>query len=258
MTDAVVMPEITLKEVNGSALTATYEITGLSSAMSYDLIRQVTRSDDNERRYQVVGSYRNWKPPAGKTTVTVTDTEAALRQHKVGIWFSEPGNPLSFEFAYGGYTGPAPLAMAEPVALPAPGCGAVLQSTKTAQIMDVRIWDFDPVRYQAKLGELLPMGSRFPVIVADRREGRRVSNLTFYTRTLQEYRDMLTLLSPESGRIYPLWLRTADEDLLLLHDFLFVAKDITVEPASKAHPERKFFTVEAVEIDPRRAPNGVL
>jgi PKD repeat protein len=85
----------------------------------------------------------------------------------------------------------------------------------------------------------------------DRREGRKSDELVVYTGTLTESRRMQDLLIPESGRIYPLWVRSSSEDKLMFHDILMVPGDIAVEPVSHRRPWAKFFRIPFTEVDPR-------
>lgn len=248
---------IAVTATDNTALRATFSLTGLDTAKRYDVLRVISGSDDNERRYQVIGSYRDWKPSAA--TATVVDYEAPIRPYRVAIWDSTLSTPLDFDFSLGGYTGPAALVTSNEVKLTSPLCGAVIRSTKTPGLyVDVRIWDLDPVLYRARVSELTPMGTRFPVIIADRREGRRVERLVVYTSSVAAGKALTDLLIPETGRIHPVWLRTDDTNKLLFHDLLMMPLDITVEPASKANPERRFFTIAGVEVDPRLMPGGVI
>jgi hypothetical protein len=248
---------ITVAGVSASSYSATFTLTGLDTGAHYDVIRVIEGGDDNERKYQIIDTYRDWQPPAD--TVTIIDGAAPLRTYRVGVWDSSGVTPVDFDFSTGGYTGPAALATSGLVTLTAPACGILLRSTRdTSKYVEASVHDVSPVLYRARVSELTPMGTRYPVVIADRREGRRVERLVIYTRSVAEAKALMDVLVPENGRIYPVWIRTMDNDKLLLSDLLLMPGDITVEAASKHRPEAKFWTVEGVEIDPRKLPGGVV
>lgn len=238
--------------INNTTLTVSANITGIASGFPYDVIRVIETSDDNERKYQLIGNYREWSVANPNTSGRVNDNAAPIRPYRIGVWDSTKVTPLDFDFGTGPYTGPPALAMSNLISLTSPLCGAVMRSTKVPGLyVDVRIHDFQPVQYRAKVSELTPMGTRYPVVIADRREGRRISGLVVYAPDNTQSKALIDLLLPENGRIYPIWLRTADTNRLLFHDMLMMPMDITIEPASRNNPTRRFITIDGVELDPR-------
>jgi hypothetical protein len=256
------MVAIIVTNTDNTALTASFNVQDLADNGRYDIVRVIETSDDNERKYQLVGAYRDWlfegPLPGMSGTESLVDREAPIRPYRLGVWDSTKVTPLDWDFSSGPYTGPAALALSPLVSLSSPLCGAVIRSTKTPGLFaEVRIFDLSPVEYRARYSELTPMGTRYPVIIADRREGRRVSGLVVYAPDNTESKALIDLLLPENGRIYPVWLRTNDDNKLLFHDLLLMPLDITVEPAAKNRPDRRFITIEGVEIDPRLTPGAV-
>lgn len=246
---------ITVTEVDNDHQIIRFDVTGLSPTGTYDVMRIISNAAANERRYSLVGRLSDWQP--GAETAIVTDMEPPSRLYRLGIWDATTTTPADVDFSVEGATVPTAAATSALTQITPQTCQATLQptnTTATGKNVPTRIWDFTPVRYGAKMSELLPMGTRFPVIIADRREARRVDLLTLYTRTMEESRALAGLLIPATGRIFPVWLRTGDDDPLLFDDLLFMPGDITIEPASKTRPYAKFFRLVVTELDPRLLP----
>ena len=247
---------ITMTEVDNTHQIIYFDLADLDPAGAYDVMRIINGATVSERRYQVVGRLSGWVP--GATTATVIDMEPPMRQYRLGIWDAS-SSPAGVDFGIDGATVPTPLATSALVQITPETCKAILQptgSTVSGKNVRVRIWDFTPVKYQARVSELLPMGTRFPVIIADRRESRRVDSLTLYASTFDEAKAIAGLLIPATGRIFPVWLRTTDDDSLLFDDLLFMPGDISIEPASKTRPWSKFIRITMTEVDPRLLPGS--
>lgn len=263
------MVAISVLSVNHEGFMATFAVSGLSTSHGYDVMRVVEPDPgnemlpptrDDERKYQVVGHRRNWVP--GASSIKIRDYEASLRPYRLAVYDSAQTTPADWDFAYGGYGGPGPLAVSDVVTITPPECGALLRSTvQPAFWVPVKVADVQQLTYPARAAQHKIIGSRFPVFINDRREGRHIDRITLYTSTLTDAYDLHNLLIPETGRIYPLWLRTSDADRMLLADLCFMPQDIEVEPVSKSEPWRKWFHLEVTEIDtrslvPRRGNDG--
>jgi hypothetical protein len=255
------MVAITVTEVNHEGYTATFRVTGLVTTKAYDVMRILEAPvRDNERRYQVVAHRLNWVP--GAADLTIRDYEASIRPYRLAVYDSAYPTPADWDFSYGPYAGYGPLAVSDVVTINPPACGAILRSSiQPGFWLPARIWDFSQVEYPARTAEHKVIGNRFPVFINDRREGRSINELVLYTPTMTESMRMADMLIPESGRIYPLWLRTSTDDHLLFSDLFFMPHDISIEPVSKAEPWRRWIRMSLTEIDartlvPRRDNDG--
>jgi hypothetical protein len=236
---------------NDSSWTADLQITGLNPSAKYDLVRVIAGVPDTERKYSVVGWRRDWQPASG--SVFIRDYQAPLRPYQIALYDSSQQTPVDWLFQTGPYAGPAPVQVSPLITIQRDSeCGAILRSAIQPEFyVRARISGSGNVQYPARAAEHAIIGAKYPVFVVDRREGRRTNNLTFYTRDAQESEFMRQLLLPDTGRIYPLWLRTADDDAVLFGDMYFMPLDIEVEPVAKLNPQRKFWRLSVVEIDPR-------
>lgn len=250
---------ITIRSVNVEGFMATFNVAGLSTTKAYDVMRVVEPNPgsetmppvrDNERKYQIVAHRLNWVP--GAASIIIRDYEASLRPYRLAVYDSAAQTPADWDFTYGPYAGPAPLAVSPVVTIPPPECGALLRSTvQPAFWVPVKVADVQQLTYPARAAQHKIIGNRFPVFINDRREGRTIDRVTLYTDSLTDSLDLHQMLIPETGRIYPMWLRTSDSDWMLLSDMCFIPGDIEVEPVSKATPWRKWFHLQTTEIDPR-------
>lgn len=253
------MVAISVRSVNHEGYMATFDVTGLSTSHGYDVMRVVEPDPgnemlpptrDDERKYQIVAHRLNWVPKS--PSLKIRDYEASLRPYRLAVYDSAQTTPADWDFSDGGYGGPGPLAVSDVVTITPPGCGALLRSSvQPAFWVPVKVADVQQLTYPARAGQHKIIGNRFPVFVNDRREGRHIDRITIYTSTLTDAYDLHDMLIPETGRIYPLWLRTSDADRMLLADLCFMPQDIEVEPVSKSEPWRKWTHIELTEIDPR-------
>lgn len=242
-------PTITVAGVNHAGYMASYNVAGLDTAKTYDVVRVLESANANERKYSAVAHRRNWRP--GSAAGVIRDYEAPLRPYRVGLWDSSLQTPLDWLFEYGPYAGPGPVAQTAAIDINPPGCGALLRSTATPGLWaEVKI-QATTIDYPARIEWHKVIASRFPVAIADRREGRTIENLVLWAPSLTDSKTLTDLLIPETGRVHPLWLRTSDADELMFHDLMFMPGDITVEPISYAQPFSKWFQIATVEVDPR-------
>lgn len=126
----------------------------------------------------------------------------------------------------------------------------LMRSTKDLGLyVDACLYDMDEVKYTARGSEFPVIGRQFPLYVADTREARR-GTFTLLTDSLAQYEDVREIVFPQTGRLSPVWIQAASNNVMLLDDMLVVPLDVSVEQAGKADSDRRFITVQYVEIDP--------
>lgn len=253
------------------SLTVDITISGLTAGTRYDVyrLRQSWDSDDDvyqqtipDRRsyWSVVAHRRAWEAPG--TTVSFRDYEAPMRPIKYFIVPTASVAPFEHDWSNGDYPLSRGDLSTQVVHLQrdqealfatdeAPVVGnIVFRSTSDLSLWaDCLLYDIDLIRYTARGTEFPVVGRQFPIYVADSRQARR-GTITLLTKDHVEYDEIREICFPQSGRISPVWIHAANANTSLLDDMVMVPLDIDVEPAGKTEPDRRFITIDFVEIDP--------
>lgn len=264
------MPAFSSVVSDVESLTVDVTMTGLTAGVRYDVYRLVQAWDSDDDVYQqrlpdrrnywsVVAHRRGWEAPG--TTASFRDYEAPMRPFRYFTVRTSLVAPFEWDWDDGDY----PLsrgdlstqvvhlqrdqeALFEIDEATVEG-SLVLRSTKDLSLWaDTCLYDMDVVRYTARGTEFPVIGRQYPLYVADTREARR-GTMTLLTKELNEYDEIREMVFPQSGRISPIWIHAANEQTLLLDDMLVVPLDVDVQQAGK-NPERRFITIDYVEIDP--------
>lgn len=265
------MPTFSSVVTDVESLTVDVTITGLTVGERYDVYRlaQSWNEDDDvydriipDRRsyWSIVAHRRSWE--ATGTTRSFRDYEAPMKPIKYFIVRTDQTAPFEYDWTGGDY----PLSRGdlstqvvhlqrEQEALfaiddaPIEG-NLVLRSTSDLGLWaDACLYDMDVVRYTARGTEFPVIGRQFPIYVADSREARR-GTMTLMTKDMVEYDEIREIVYPQTGRISPIWVHAANDKVAILDDMVIVPLDIDVEVAGVADPNRRFITIDFVEIDP--------
>ena len=127
----------------------------------------------------------------------------------------------------------------------------LLRSTKgLAKALSLCVVDMDQTKYSARGTELAVMGNTYPVYVADVREARRGS-IVFKVDSATEFHDLMEIVFPNTGAIWPVYLLNIgiDVPLMLTSDAKVIPLDVTIEQSGFSNPDIRFVRVDYVEID---------
>jgi hypothetical protein len=127
----------------------------------------------------------------------------------------------------------------------------LLRSTKgLAKGLSLCVVDMDQTKYTARGTELAVMGNTYPVYVADVREARRGS-IVFKVDSATEFHDLMEIVFPNTGAIWPVYLMNIGTDvpLMLTSDMKMIPLDVTIEQSGFTNPNIRFVRVDYVEID---------
>lgn len=246
-------------------------LTGLSAGTRYDVYRMRVHWDKDDDEYQRITPDRrnHWSAvahrigwEASSSTHTFRDYEAPMKPFKYFVVETTRNGPFDYNWENGDY----PLsrgdlddqaihfdrALKEVFTVedrPFDGTLLLRSTQDLGLFVPACLYDVDEIKYTARGTEFPVIGRQYPLYVADTREARR-GRFTLLTKSLAEYQDLRDIVFPQSGRLTPIWLQAYGNETLLLDDMLVVPLDVSVEQAGQADSDRRFITVEYVEIDP--------
>jgi hypothetical protein len=260
---------ITVTNINALGYLCDVQVTGLTPATKYDVMRRLYRYTgdgdtatphyemwlpDRRSNWSAVAHRVGWTAPASGT-MSFRDYEPPIRPFAYFVVESSKIGPTEYDFDNGDY--PLSRGVLDDqvvhinylLGLKPPTTIVLRSTTEIGKWVQACVYDLPTTRYTARGTEFPVVHRQYPVYVADTREARR-GQIVLAIDDLAQYNLIREVVFPPNGRVKPLVVDAIGDKALLLDNMTIVALDVNLEQATQHNADLRFCTIDYVEVDP--------
>ena len=235
--------------IDQQALTCRVTLSSFNTSQDYSIGRVFPDyPDDDLRKYEAVAHRKKWSPntdPKG-----FTDYEPPVGKtfrYRLWKWDASPFNPANKD----GDWGPGFVDDGESSDVLLAGDQMVLRSMEKLGLYTpvCLIKPYEAIEWPLRSSVIPVIGSAFPVVVHDRRDGR-TGSMTILASDQTNRAKLHTMLGLDTHKTSALWLRAPQDDALLYDDLYFQPLRVSATSFERKVPQYRRYEVEFVEIDP--------